>query len=143
MSTRLSDYQTGVGVADSTAPPLVGIDLVEPERLRERLARTAGLELELFHEGELNYCKRQDDPIQHLAARFAAKEAVIKALGIDGWEPLEVEVVGGGEQTSVLLHGDVAQRAAALGVEVTISLTHLPAIAGAVALATPPASKPR
>jgi len=62
---------------------------------------------------------------------------VIKALGIDGWDPLEIEVVGGGEQTSICLHGAVAECAAALGVAVTISLTHLPAIAGAVALATP------
>jgi len=111
--------------------------------LKRPAPRVPNFELELFHEGELNYCNRQDDPVQHLGSRFAAKEAVIKALGIDGWEPLEVEIVGGGEQTSVLLHGDVAERAAALGVEVTVSLTHLPAIAGAVALATPRAGKPR
>ncbi|HEX4519567.1 MAG TPA: 4'-phosphopantetheinyl transferase superfamily protein [Gaiellaceae bacterium] len=117
--------------------PLIGIDLIEPDRLRERLDRTRGLDLELFREGELDYCKRQADPVQHLAARFAAKEAVIKALGIDGWDPLEIEVVSGGERTRVLLHGDVAARAAALGVVVTISLTHLPTLAGAVALAMP------
>jgi holo-[acyl-carrier protein] synthase len=118
------------------APPLIGIDLVDPARLRARLERTHGLERELFHQGELGYCRRQADPYQHLAARFAAKEAVVKALGIDGWDPLEIEIVDGGEQTAVRLHGDVAARAAALGVGVTVSLTHLPAIAGAVALAS-------
>lgn len=117
--------------------PLIGIDLVDPERLRERLQRTPGLEQELFLPGELEYCRRQAEPAQHLAARFAAKEAVVKALGIDGFDPLEIEVLAGGEQTELRLHGDVAARAATFNVEVRISLTHLPAIAGAVALATP------
>ena len=117
--------------------PLIGIDLVDPERLRERLQHNPGLEQELFLPGELEYCRRQAEPEQHLAARFAAKEAVVKALGIDGFDPLEIEVLGGGEQTQLRLHGDVAARAATLNVEVRISLTHLRAIAGAVALATP------
>jgi holo-[acyl-carrier protein] synthase len=117
--------------------PLIGIDLVDPERLRERLQHTPGLEQELFLAGELEYCRRQAEPEQHLAARFAAKEAVVKALGIDGFDPLEIEVLAGGEQTQLRLHGDVAARAATLNVEVRISLTHLRAIAGAVALATP------
>jgi holo-[acyl-carrier protein] synthase len=117
--------------------PLIGIDLVDPERLQERLQRTLGLEQELFLPGELEYCRRQVEPAQHLAARFAAKEAVVKALGIDGFDPLDIEVLAGGEQTELRLHGDVAARAATLNVDVRISLTHLPAIAGAVALATP------
>jgi holo-[acyl-carrier protein] synthase len=121
----------------SNPPPLIGLDLVDPARLQERLERDADLARELFRDGELHYCGQQADPYQHLAARFGAKEAVVKALGIDGWDPLDVEVVGGGEQTSLRLHGDVAARAAALGVAVTISLTHLPAIAGAVAFASP------
>lgn len=128
-----------MGAADG--PPLIGIDLVEPERLRERLRRTPGLEQELFLPGELEYCRRQPEPAQHLAARFAAKEAVVKALGIDGFDPLEIEVLAGGEQTALRLHGDVAVRAATFNVEVRISLTHLPAIAGAVALATPRSPK--
>lgn len=117
--------------------PLIGIDLVDPERLRERLQRTPGLEQELFLPGELEYCRLQAEPAQHLAARFAAKEAVVKALGIDGFDPLEIEVLAGGEQAELRLHGDVAAWAATFNVEVRISLTHLPAIAAAVALATP------
>jgi holo-[acyl-carrier protein] synthase len=122
-------------VADPTAVPLIGLDLVETGRLQARLERTPGLDRELFLEGELDHCRQQTDAYQRLAARFAAKEAVIKALGIDGWDPLEIEVVSGGADTTVRLHGDVAARAAALGVEVTVSLTHLPAIAAAAALA--------
>jgi holo-[acyl-carrier protein] synthase len=74
---------------------------------------------------------------RHLAARFDAKEAVVKALGIDGFDPLDVEIVGGGEDCAVTLHGAAATRAAELGVDVTVSLTHLPAMAAAVALARP------
>jgi holo-[acyl-carrier protein] synthase len=121
----------------SSDAPLVGLDLVDVTRLQHRLEQKPDLARELFLDGELAYCRQQAEPIQHLAARFAAKEAVIKALGIDGWDPLEIEILGGGEQTGLLLHGDVAERAASLDVEVTISLSHLSAIAGAVALAKP------
>lgn len=124
-------------MADSAAPPMIGLDLVDTGRLRERIERDGDLARELFREGELSYCQEQASPYEHLAARFGAKEAVIKALGIDGWDPLDVEVVGGGDEAELLLHGAVAERAASLGVSVTVSLTHLPGIAGAVALARP------
>lgn len=126
-------------MTDLDDPPLVGLDLVDPARLGARLERSPGLAQELFHAGELDYCAQQPDPNQHLAARFAAKEAVIKALGIDGWDPLDIEIVEGGERTTLRLHGDVDMRATALGLQVTVSLTHLPAMAGAVALARPSA----
>ena len=91
----------------------------------------------LFHPGELAYCDARAHPSLHLAARLAAKEAVIKALGIDGWDPLEIEVAGGAENVGLRLHGDVARRAQQLGVKVTVSMTHVEAIAGAVAYAHP------
>jgi len=118
-------------------PPLVGIDIVEPDRLRERLERHGGLVGELFHPGEIAYSETQSAPIECLAARFAAKEAVIKALGIDGFDPLDVEVVAGGEHCALRLHGEAAARADALGVEVSVSLTHVAALAAAVAQARP------
>jgi holo-[acyl-carrier protein] synthase len=117
--------------------PLIGIDLSEPARLRERLSNRPDLAQELFWAGERSYCARQRNPEQHLAARFSAKEAVIKALGIDGFDPLDVEVIAGGESCDVRLHGVAARRARELGVRVTISLTHLEGMAGAVALALP------
>lgn len=117
--------------------PLIGIDMCEPARLRERLERTSELAQELFHPGEWAYCQRQPHPEQHLAARFSAKEAVIKALGLDGFEPLDVEVLDGGECCGLRLHGVAAERAESLGVLVTISLTHLKGLAAAVALALP------
>lgn len=117
--------------------PMIGIDLCEPTRLQERLAHNPELRDELFHAGECGYCDRQRHPEQHLAARFAAKEAVVKALGLDGFDPLDVEVLEGGERCSLRLHGNAATRAEELGVQVTISLTHLADLAAAVALARP------
>lgn len=119
------------------ATPYIGIDLAETGRLADRLARTPTLADELFHPGEQAYAAGQVRPIEHLAARFAAKEAVIKALGIDGFEPLDVEVIDGGERCEVRLHGAAAQRADALEVVVSISLTHVGELAGAIALARP------
>lgn len=116
---------------------MIGIDLADPRRLADRLQRTPALAEELFHPGERAYAASQTNPSENLAARFAAKEAVVKALGLDGFDPLDIEVVDGGERCSIALHRAVADRARELGVEVTISLTHLESMAGAVALARP------
>lgn len=117
--------------------PLIGIDVVDPRRLADRLKRTPQLADELFHPGERAYAATQPQPVENLAARFAAKEAVVKALGLDGFDPLDVEIVQGGELCSVALHGAAAERARELGVAVTISLTHLESMAAAVAMARP------
>jgi holo-[acyl-carrier protein] synthase len=118
-------------------PPLVGFDLVEPHRLTKMLERNSAVRDDLFHPGEIAYAERQHDPAQSLASRYAAKEAVVKALGIDGWDPLDIEILEGGESTGLRLHNDVRKRADELDVEVTISMSHLAIIAGAVALARP------
>ena len=116
-------------------PPLVGVDLVEPNRLAARLEANPQLRDELFHPGEIRYCEAQAEPIEHLAGRFCAKEAVMKALGADRWDPLDVEVVQGGDVTELRLHDELLERSWELGVEVSISMSHLPSIAIAVALA--------
>lgn len=117
--------------------PLIGIDLIEPQRLRERLRRSPKLAERLFLPSERAYCEGKRHSEQHLAARFSAKEAVVKALALDRFEPLDIELVGGGERCDVRLHGAAAGRARELGVRVTVSLTHLAGIAGAVAMALP------
>ena len=58
----------------------VGIDIIETERVAEKLNKP-GFKEKVFSRGELNYCQSQTDPAQHFAARFATKEAFLKAAG--------------------------------------------------------------
>ena len=113
----------------------VGIDLLEIERLERALERTPRLAERLFTEGERAYAASRGRPGQHLAARFCAKEAVAKALDLQSWNFHEVEVLGSGGPPSVRLSGTVAARAAELGVQVEVSLTHTGRDAAAVAIA--------
>jgi holo-[acyl-carrier protein] synthase len=116
-------------------PFKVGIDLLEIDRLERALERTPRLAERLFTEGELTYAASRGRPGQHLAARFCAKEAVAKALGIESWNFHEVEVVGTGGPPRIRLSGSAAARAAELGVRVEVSLTHTGREAAAVAIA--------
>jgi holo-[acyl-carrier protein] synthase len=113
----------------------VGIDLLEIDRLEHALARHPRLAERLFTDGERAYAATRARPAMHLAARFCAKEAVAKALGLHEWSWRDVEVVGGGDAPPrVRLSGAAAARAGELGAEVRISLTHTRATAGAVAI---------
>jgi holo-[acyl-carrier protein] synthase len=112
----------------------VGLDLLEIERLARALERRPGLARRLFTDGELAYARSRARPGQHLAARFCAKEAVTKALGLAVMRPREVEVLSGGGGVELRLHGAARARAELLGVEVAISLTHSQGLAGAVAV---------
>jgi holo-[acyl-carrier protein] synthase len=114
----------------------VGLDLLEIERLERALERRPQLAARLFSEAELAYARERHRPAQHLAARFCAKEAVAKALGLRGWAFRDVEVVATGSAPRVRLGGAVQRRARELGVEVSVSLTHTGTVAGAVALAS-------
>ena len=73
----------------------IGTDLVDLDRFREVLARRPGMVERLFTEGEREYAERRGDPLERYAVRFAAKEAVMKALGVGigavGWHDIEVE----------------------------------------------------
>jgi holo-[acyl-carrier protein] synthase len=112
----------------------IGLDLLEVERMERALARRPALAQRLFRAGELEYAGSRGRPAQHLAARFCAKEAVSKALGLSVFSPLEVEVLGGGEGVGLALHGAARARASELGVEVDVSLTHTRGMAAAVAV---------
>jgi len=112
--------------------PGVGIDLIEIERIERALARRPRLAERLFTRDEIGYAAGRARPGRHLAARFAAKEAVIKALALSGGFGLnEVEVVAG-EPPTVRLSGRAAE--AAGGERVEISLTHSREFAAAVAI---------
>jgi len=110
----------------------VGIDLLEIERLERALQRYPRLEARVFTRAESDYAAARARPGRHLAARFAAKEAVIKALGLSGGFGLaEIEVVAG-EPPTVHLVGRAAEAAA--GRQVEVSLTHSRDFAAAVAI---------
>jgi holo-[acyl-carrier protein] synthase len=121
-----------------TGSPSVGIDLLEIERLERALARRPRLAQRLFTDAERAYAAARGRPGQHLAARFCAKEAVAKALGLTAWSWRDVEVVSDGGAPVVALSGAAARRAAELGVVVHVSLTHTRSEAGAVALTESP-----
>jgi holo-[acyl-carrier protein] synthase len=124
-------------VTDPTARPGgIGLDLLEIARLERALQRHPGLAQRVFRDGELAYAATRSRPARHLAARFCAKEAVGKALGMEAWELRDVEVVSpvGGGVPALALHGTVARRARELGGAVRISLTHTDEQAGAVAI---------
>ncbi len=118
----------------STDAADVGIDLLEIDRLERALERRPRLADRLFTEAEREYAAGSARPGQHLAARFCAKEAVAKALQMDAWSFRDVEVLAGDGPPEVRLSGAAADRAAELGVEVRVSLTHTRRDAAAVAI---------
>ncbi|HKW93760.1 MAG TPA: holo-ACP synthase [Methylomirabilota bacterium] len=108
----------------------IGVDLTRIPRLREVVARWNDRFLQrVFTEQELDYCRRRRDPIPHLAARFAAKEATLKALGTGlrmgvKWRELEVRRERGQAPTMVLSGRCRAIAEAKGGRRVLLSLTH-------------------
>jgi holo-[acyl-carrier protein] synthase len=112
----------------------VGIDLLEVGRLERALERRPRLAERVFTRGELEYSRARPRPGRHLAARFAAKEAAVKALGLRDFGLREIEVVAG-EPPTLRLHGRAAEAARARGVELRVSLTHSQEMAAAVVVA--------
>jgi holo-[acyl-carrier protein] synthase len=117
----------------------VGIDLCEVDQLRRAMARTPGLRTRLFTQAEQAYCERRRDPAERYAVRFAAKEAVLKAMGVGlgscGMREIEVEVASSGAP-SIVLHGAAAKLAIERGIDRwEVSLTHTASMAHATALA--------
>ncbi len=110
--------------------PSVGIDLVEIARVERALERRPRLAQRLFTDAERAYAARHARPGRHLAARFAAKEAVAKALALQAWSPRDIEISGEGGAPAVVLHGRLAGSG-----RVAVSLTHTREAAAAVAVA--------
>ena len=104
----------------------VGLDLIEIDRIAATLERFGARFVQrVYTEGEAAYCRGR---APQLAARFAAKEAVMKALGLGrrgiGWREVEVTRKRTGEP-EIVLHGRAAARAATLGIDrIAVSLTH-------------------
>lgn len=107
-----------------------GIDITEVPRIREAIERHGERFLKrIFTEGEIQYCESKANRVERYAARFAAKEAGMKAIGTGWnhgvrWRDLEVARKPGGRPT-LLLHGKAAEFAAKLGAtNIALSLTH-------------------
>lgn len=119
----------------------IGIDVVEVGRIEEAIVKLGDAFLDrLFTKGEREYCEKQMRPALHFAARFAAKEAVSKALGTGiggqaGWLDMEVIRVESGAPKMVFI-GRAADFLAVEGIaEVQVSLSHAKEYAAANAVA--------
>ena len=107
-----------------------GIDIAEVPRIREVIERHGERFLKrIFTEGEIQYCESKANRVERYAARFAAKEAGMKAIGTGWnhgvrWRDIEVARKPGGRPT-LILHGKAAEFAAKLGAtNIALSLTH-------------------
>jgi holo-[acyl-carrier protein] synthase len=117
----------------------VGLDMEEIPRFAALLERWGDrITHRLFTEGEREYASGKAREASHYAARFAAKEAALKALSVPrGLSWHEMEVVGGGSAPPrLVLTGRAREAADALGVDhVHLTLTHTDGIAAAVVIA--------
>jgi holo-[acyl-carrier protein] synthase len=107
-----------------------GVDIAEVPRIRETIERFGDRFLRrIFTEGEIRYCERKARRFESYAARFAAKEAGMKALGT-GWSRgvrwRDIEVVRPkGQRPTIQFHGEAAAIAARLGTKnIALSITH-------------------
>ena len=108
----------------------IGIDVIQNDRIRDSIQRFGDRFISrIYTEGEMEYCKKCANPAIHYAARFAAKEAVFKALGTGWaggvkWKDVEVKKLGSGKP-ELHLHGEALARATSMGAErFYVSLTH-------------------
>lgn len=115
----------------------VGLDLLSIPRLKAALKRHPRLKERVFTEAERRACDKKVAPLGSYAARFAAKEAAMKALGTGwgqgvGWK--DIEVVGGlGKPPGLALYGAAARHLEAMGgAKAHLSVTHEKEMAAAV-----------
>ncbi len=118
----------------------IGIDIVEIKRLRATLERQRDRFLRrVFTSAEREYCDAHRDPVPHYAVRFAAKEALFKAIGT-GWAKgvswLDVEVVRGREgPPTIALSGEAKKVSDLMAVQsLLVSLSHSVESAAAIVI---------
>lgn len=119
----------------------LGIDLVQIEHMEKILARTPSFASKVFSEAERDYCDRSASPATHYATRFAAKEAVLKALGTGfafGIHPRDIEVVRhpNGRPMAKLTGRakEIAGQLKVVELPISLSYTHTEAVACAMAI---------
>ena len=119
----------------------LGVDIVEISRMRDILKRTPVFKQKVYSEDERKYCESKATPEIHYATRFAAKEAVLKALGTgfsEGIKPRDIEVARNKKgKPYVVLHGrakEISQEYGVLELPLSLSYTHREAVACAMAI---------
>jgi holo-[acyl-carrier protein] synthase len=116
-----------------------GIDIIEVERVAFRVGRDNGFKEFVFSKDEMSYCDAKASPFEHYAARFAAKEAFLKAVG-RGWDTglqwNEIEIVNEKNgKPSLRITGTTEQMLAPMGIRtIHLSLSHLKSIATAIVI---------
>jgi holo-[acyl-carrier protein] synthase len=117
----------------------LGIDIVDVERIAEKIAKNNGFRELVFSANEIAYCEKKIHKYEHYAARFAAKEAFFKALGT-GWPEgtafNEVEIVTNKQgKPEIVLLGLTHTTISAWGnFNIMVSLTHIKSTASAVVI---------
>jgi len=118
----------------------VGTDIMDVARMERGLARkNQGLKSRVFTLREIRYCEQKRYPARHFAARFAAKEAFLKAMstGLSGdlrWQEIEVQRNSHG-QPRIILSGKTRMFADRLGVrQIRVSLSHTATVASATVI---------
>jgi holo-[acyl-carrier protein] synthase len=116
-----------------------GIDIIEVERIALRVGKDNGFKNLVFSEHEMSYCDSKAAPFEHYAARFAAKEAFLKAVG-RGWDSglqwNEIEIINETNgKPSLHITGTTEKMLAPMGIRVIhVSLSHLKSMATAIVI---------
>lgn len=116
-----------------------GIDMVDVKRIEEKVLKGNGFTEKVFSQREVTFCESKPAKYEHYAARFAAKEAFLKATGKGlqaGTDLYEIEIVHDAfEKPEVVLHGNFKELALQNGWnKIHVSLTHIPTMACAVVI---------
>lgn len=116
-----------------------GIDMIEVQRVAEKMERHETFRAYVFSETEIEYCENSAQKYEHYAARFAAKEAFFKAIGT-GWKNgtafNEVEIIHDEHgKPEISFKGQTAATIASLNLgKISVSLSHLKSIASAIVI---------
>ena len=117
----------------------VGIDMIDVERIEQRIKKENGFKELIFSKQEIAYCESKVNKFEHYAARFAAKEAFFKALGT-GWANginfNETEIVNNAAGKPELVFTGTTQKtlSALEMIKISVSLSHLKTLAAAVVI---------
>ena len=117
----------------------IGIDMIEVERVSEKMARTEGFRELVFSQNEIDYCEKKKNKFEHYAARFAAKEAFYKAIGagwMNGTAFNEIEITNDDKGKPLITFlGNTLALMNEMGIlNIHVSLTHLKTMASAVVI---------